>query len=153
MDKPVTLFQPRTTELTRLSDVMNRLFSESFVVPTFFNELMGGTARPAFPVNLYEVNDAYVLQVALPGIKLENLEIQVMGREVTIKGVFELHVPEKVTWIWRGLPVGEFCETFTLPFEVEREKVQATYENGILQITLPKVEYAKPKTIAVKMAH
>ena len=146
MEKPVTTYQP-PVRYSRLPDLINRLFSESFVVPTIFSDVYGGTAFPNLPVNLYELTDTYVLEVALPGINLANMEIQVVGRQITLKGVYGASYPENVTWIWHGLPSGEFYETFTLPFEVEKEKVEARYENGVLRITLPKVEYAKPKTI------
>lgn len=149
MNKPATVYQPPVTTFPRLPDLIDRLFSESFVVPAAFSDFWGGKAIPTLPVNLYELNDAYVFEVALPGINLANLEIQVVGRQITFKGVFAATAPENAKWIWHGLPSGEFYETLALPFEVEREKVEAKYENGILGITLPKVEYAKPKSIPV----
>lgn len=94
---------------------------------------------------------AYIVQVALPGINPENMDIQVVGREVSIKGRFESWAPENAKWIWQGLPAGEFNETYTLPVEVEGDTSEASYHHGILSITLPKVEHARPKNIKVSV--
>lgn len=150
MANTVTRYQPGTG-VTRLPDMVDRLFRESFVMPSAFNDFWGGTARPGLPANLFETEESYVLQVGLPGLNPENVEIQVMGRELSIKGRFETWVPEKGNWIWQGLPSGEFYEKFTLPVEVERDHADAAYNHGILSITLPKTEYAKPKSIKVSV--
>lgn len=147
----ISRYQPQAG-LTRLPDLMDRLFQESFVAPTVFGNLSGGTARPGMPVNLYETTDSYVLQVALPGINPDALDIQVMGREVSIKGHFEAQAPEKANWIWRGLPAGDFFETYSVPVEVEADKSQAAYEHGILSLTLPKADHVRPRNITVTTA-
>ena len=150
MATTLSRYQPQTTA-TRLPDMVDRLFRESFVMPTFFDSLWGGTARPSLPVNLYETNEGYTLQAALPGINPDNVEIQVVGRDLSIKGRFESWSQDNVKWIWRGMPTGEFFESYTLPADVEGDKVQATYEHGILSITLPKAEHARPKSIQVSV--
>lgn len=146
----VNRYQPQTG-MTRLPDLMDRLFQESFVLPTVLDRWSGGTARPTLPVNLYEAGDGYVLQAALPGFQADSADIQVIGREVTIKGTFSTSAPENANWIWRGIGSGEFQETYTLPVEVESDKVEAAYENGILSVTLPKAEHLRPKNIKVSV--
>lgn len=146
MANAIAPFESRTG-LTRLPDVIDRLFNESFVLPSIFDRSMG-TTRGMFPVNLVETPDAYVMQAALPGLKPEDVDIQVAGREVAIKGTFELTLPEG-SLLWRGIPTGEFYETYTLPVEVASDSVEATYEHGILWLTLPKAEHVRPKTIKV----
>ena len=150
MATQLTRYQPGTG-VTRLPDMVDRLFRESFVMPSLFGDLWGGTARPGLPANLFDTGDSYILQVALPGINPENADIQVMGRDLTISGNFETVQPENASWIWQGLPTGQFYEKYTLPLEVERDQVHATYEHGILSITLPKTEHAKPKSIKVSV--
>lgn len=144
----VTRYQPQTG-LTRLPDLVDRLFQESFVAPAFFGNFAGGTTRPSMPVNLFETNDSYVLQMALPGINPDALDIQVMGREVSVKGHFEAPSLQNGTWIWHGLPAGEFYETYTIPVDVEAGQTQASYEHGILSLTLPKAEHVRPRSIKV----
>ena len=150
MANSVSRYQPQTG-LTRLPDMMDRLLRESFVLPGAFESWTGGSARPTLPVNLFEAGDGYVLQAALPGLKTDTVDIQVVGRQITIKGQFEIHAPENANWLWRGIGSGEFQESYSLPVEVESDKVEAGYENGILSITLPKAEHLRPKNIKVSV--
>jgi HSP20 family protein len=151
MQNTVTRYQPQPTT-TRLPDLVSRLFNESFVMPSLFDSTgFGGTARPSLPVNLYESTESYVLQAALPGLDAENLEIKVTGREIAIKGQFQSQIPENVSPIWQGIPTGQFYESYTLPADLDSEKVEATYEHGILWLTLPKAEHMRPKQVKVSV--
>lgn len=147
----ISRYQPQE-ELTRLPDLVDRLFRESFVGPSVLDSLAGGTARPTMPRNLYETADSYVLQMALPGINTDALDIQVMDRQVSVKGRFEVPAPEQATWIWRGLSNRDFYESYTIPVQIEADKTEATYEHGILTLTLPKADYARPKSVKVTAA-
>src|SRR4051794_12410632 len=109
----VTRYQRQT--VTRLPDLVDRLFRESFGNPAFWDRSFAGTVRPSLPANLFETSESYVLHVSLPGMKPENFDISVVGREVTIKGKLEITSPEGGDWIWQGIPSGEFFESFTLP--------------------------------------
>jgi len=148
MANTVSRYQPHNS-VTRLPDLMDRLLQESFVIPGMLDRAGGQGAQSVMPVNLYESGDAYTLQLALPGLSADNIDIQVIGREVTVKGTSKSEAPEGVRWIWRGIPNGEFQETYTLPAEVQGDKTQASYEYGILAITLPKAEHLKPRTVQV----
>jgi HSP20 family protein len=145
----LTRYQP--TGVTRLPDMIDRLFQESFVLPSMFDRAFNGSTSPSFPVNLIETADSYVMQAGLPGLKTDDLDIQVVGREVAIKGTSESWLPEGGSWVWRGLPNGQFYETYTLPVDVESDSTQASYENGILTITLPKAAHLRPKNIKVEV--
>jgi HSP20 family protein len=134
--------------VTTLPDLVDRFLRESFAAPPIVNR-MTGSFRPGFPVNLFETKDAYVLHAALPGLNLDNIGIQVMGRKVTVEGKFDINTPEGGNWLWQGIPTGEFGETFTLPLEVDSTRTEATYEHGILSVVLPKAEHAKATTIKV----
>jgi HSP20 family protein len=143
---------PSTNGMTRLPDLMDRLFRESFVLPTALDRSVNNSGRVSLPVNLFETQEGYVLTVALPGMNPEQLDIQVVGREVSIKGAFASNVPENATWIWQGIPTGEFFETFTLPVEVQGDTSEANYEHGVLSLTLPKAEHLRPKSVKVNIA-
>ena len=111
----------------------------------------GSRPSPSMSANLIETPDAYVAQIALPGINTEKLEIQSINRQLRIHGEFETSDVENGTTIWNGLPNGEFNQAFTLPAEVVNDKAEAAYTNGILQITLPKADSAKVRNIPVKV--
>ena len=148
MASSVTRYQP-TSGVTRLPDLFERLFQESWVAPSFFDRASGGAAQPTMNVNLFETQDGYVMHAALPGLTPDNLDIEVMGREVAIKGTIALHSPENGSWIWQGIPTGEFYQRFTLPVEVQGDNVEASYDYGILTLSLPKAEHLRPKSIKV----
>jgi len=102
-------------------------------------------------LNLYETSDTYVFQLAIPGMTPENLDIQVLGTELSVKGKREVNTPENGTWIWQGINGGEFYQSFTLPAEVDSEHVQASYDYGILSVVLPKAEHVKPRNIKIEV--
>ena len=149
MANTVTRYTNGTNGVTRLPDLIDRLFQDSFVIPGGLDRA-NGVSRPTMPVNLFETSDGYILHAALPGMTTENLDIQVMGREVSIRGRVEVNTPENGNWLWRGIPTGEFYETFTLPVDVDGDKTEASYTNGILSVHLPKAEHVRPKTIKVQ---
>ena len=152
MAETVTRYHPQNGGITRLPDLMDRLFRESFVMPSMVDRAVGGTGRPTLPVNLFETADGYILHVALPGLDPEKIDLQVVGREVSIKGQFEVAVPENASWVWQGIPSGEFFETYTLPVEVQGDSTEASYDQGILSLKLPKAEHLRPRSIKVRVA-
>lgn len=137
--------------LTRLPDLVDQLFHDSYVLPSFWDRSVGNQARPALPVNLFETADSYIMHLAVPGLNPEKIDIQVVGREVAIKGKFELNTPDQGQWLWQSIPSGEFLETYTLPVDIQSDKVQASYDYGILTLGLPKAEHLRPKNIKVNV--
>jgi HSP20 family protein len=112
-----------------------------------------GLAAASYPpVNVWEEGDAVHLEAELPGMRLEDLEIYVTGSDqLTIKG--ERKPPEAVKNVVqhrqeRGF--GSFVRVLPLPFAVDSNHVEARLENGVLRLTLPKHETAKPRKIVVK---
>src|SRR5947209_10473356 len=93
MEGTVNRYQPRNGA-TRLPDLVNRLFNESFVIPSLLeNATVSGSSYPSLPVSLFETPDSYIMRAALPDIDAENVEIKVTGREVTLKGQFTPWTP------------------------------------------------------------
>jgi HSP20 family protein len=151
MEGTLTRYQPQSGA-TRLPDLVNRLFNESFVLPgTVDRGFAGGSLRPGLPVNLFDTPESYIMHVALPGISADKLEISVTGREVSIKGQYQTWTPENGTPIWQGIPAGEFYESYTLPVDLESDKVEATYHDGVLNLTLPKASHLRPRNIKVEV--
>lgn len=133
---------------TRLPDVIGRLFDESFVMPSVLDR----SFRQVLGSNLYETNEEFVIQVALPGIDADKLDIQVTGPQIVIKGQYNLPAPENAVPVWQGIAGGQFVETMTLPGEVNSANAEAHYEGGVLTLTLPKAEHIKAKSIKVNVA-
>ena len=106
---------------------------------------------PGFPaLNLYEVGDAYLVTVELPGIALENLDLTLASETLSIRG--ERWRGDQVAeagYRRRERPFGAWAKSLSLPSRVREEAVTAHYADGILAIRLPKVEPARPRQIAV----
>jgi HSP20 family protein len=103
------------------------------------------------PVNIWEDADAFHLEAELPGMTREQLQISVAHRnQLTIQGERPGYEVEKGRWHRRERGFGRFQRVLKLPTAVDADKVEAKLENGLLQLTLPKAEEAKPRRIAVK---
>lgn len=148
MANTLTRNTPRS-DMVPTRSVIDQLLDGSWFAPATFDRWVNGTTA-TFPANLVETDDKYVVQVALPGLDSDQLEIQVSERDLRISGTYESFEVEKGNYLWRGLPTGQFTQSFTLPAEVMGDGAEANYTNGILRINLPKSEKAKVKTISVK---
>ena len=97
-------------------------------------------------VNIREEDEAYVLSALVPGLKAEDLNIQILEDVVSIEGEYKAVEAE---FLLNELPSGTFRRTLRLPNEVDAEKVEAKIADGVLTLTLPKAESARPKKIKV----
>ncbi len=130
-------------EMDRLQREMNRLFDE--VYPS--RRTVGG--YPA--VNLWVGENEQVVTAELPGINLDDLEINVLGASLTISGERSADdLPEEAEIHRQERLFGRFSRTIELPYPVEPGKVEAKLEKGLLTIRLPRAEADKPKKIKVK---
>ena len=138
-----------------LRDAMNQLLEESFVPSRAARGSGGAVARP-LPLDVYATSDEAVVLAAVPGMNPQDLEVTINQNVVTIGGTIptaaESEQGKNATWYLRELWAGQFQRSVTLPFEVEASKAEATFDNGIVRITLPKAERAKPQKIAIRAA-
>jgi len=102
------------------------------------------------PMNVTQDNDNYYVRAEIPGIKVADLSVSALRNRVSITGKREIHEEhDKVSYHRKERAEGEFNRTLTLPSEVAADKVEARYADGVLTLTLPKAEEAKPRQIAV----
>lgn len=134
-------------EMMTLREAMDRLFDDAFTRPLS----LGGNTWSVPAVDMYQTDNEVVVKAALPGIKADEVQINVTGEVLTIKGETkqENETKEKAYHI-REQRWGTFERSLILPTEVVADKAKADFENGILTITLPKAEEVKPKTISIK---
>jgi HSP20 family protein len=101
-------------------------------------------------VDIMETDNEFILRVELPGVEKDDVQVNIDNRILIIKG--EKKNENKDKKIHRSECIyGSFVRNFTLPQDVEIDKVEAAYKNGLLNLTLPKMEQAKPKQIEVKV--
>lgn len=102
------------------------------------------------PVNVGQDADNFYVRAELPGVKASELSISVHRNRLTISGKREIPERQQVSYHRKERPEGSFNRTLTLPLEVEADRVEARYADGILSLTLPKAEAMKPRQIVVK---
>ena len=139
-----------------LRDAMNQLLEESFVPSRGSRSSSGGNGtmvRP-LPLDVYATQDEAVIIAAVPGMSPQELEVTIDQNVVTLSGTVptaaESEQGKGATWYLHELWHGQFRRSVTLPFEVDAGKADASFENGIVRIVLPKAERAKPHKIAIK---
>lgn len=101
--------------------------------------------------NVYEDEREFLIEAVLPGMEAKDVEIVYEDDVLTLKGERQAEPAETGrTYLLREMKYGRFSRSFTLPDNVNREKVSATYKDGVLRIALPKREETKPRRITVE---
>jgi HSP20 family protein len=133
-------------DVVSLREAMNSLFQDSFVRP-------GGTAsggHAGFPIDVAETDNEFVVLAALPGVKPDDVQITVHGETVSIRGQSKAEEEQKgKNWLLRERTHGTFQRSLALTAPIDSNKAVARFDHGILTLTLPKAEQAKPRQIKV----
>jgi HSP20 family protein len=134
-------------DMVSLRDAVSSLLQESFVRPGGI-----GSAGPvAPPLDVHETETEFVVKASLPGVKPEDVHITAHGDTVTIRGETRAEEEKKgQTWHLRERRSGSFQRSVGLATPIDSEKASARFENGVLTLTLPKTEKARPKQIKVQ---
>ena len=142
-------------DLVSLQDRMNRLFDDSFRgVGRGTGEedwALGGSWAPA--VDIFEHEGNIVLKAELPGVDTKDVDVKVENNVLTLQGErkFDNEV-KKESYHRVERAYGAFSRSFTLPTVVDTDKIKAEFKEGVLRVTLPKREEAKPKQISISVA-
>jgi HSP20 family protein len=134
-------------EVVSLRDAMDRLFEDSFISRNLGNR--GMTA------NLYETAEGFILQVPMPGANPEAVEITAQQDTLSLKWETKVQAPQGATVHWNGFQSGQYQQAFTLPAPINADRAEASYEDGVLTLNLPKAEHVKARTVKVtaNMSH
>ena len=137
------------TDIMTLRQAMDRLFDDSFVRPYRSLGSNGQVVAPALDV--YQTPGEIVVKGTLPGVKPEDVNIDVTGDTLTIKGESKAEQEvEREDYLYQERRYGAFSRSVVLPGGLKSDKTEATMEDGVLTITIPKAEEVKPKAIKVK---
>lgn len=140
-------------EAMSLRDAMNRLFETSVVRPAYWTTSTAGNSWQGFPLNIYTVEDNLTVEALLPGISPEDVQVSVDQGVLSISAKRHGWQPEQnqqAAWYVHEVTPGQFRRSFSLPFQVDADKASATYTNGMLTLTLPKAEAARPRQIQIQ---
>lgn len=136
-------------DLENLQREMNRLFDFSLSRPGYDDtSLLGGQWGPA--IDIYDSKDNLVVKADLPGLSKDEIDVSIQENILTISGEKKRESKVKEEDYFREERFyGSFHRAITLPTEVDRTKVQANFKDGVLELTLPKKEEAKPQQIKI----
>ncbi len=136
-----------------LRQAIDRLFEETLELMRPFGLLarFGFDGGYFMPVNIYHTADELVCQFIIPGVRPEDIQVELTGDALTVKA--EIKHPaegQQVDWIRCEWQPGVYSRTLTLPFPVQADRAEAKYEHGVLTLRLPKAEEVRPKHIRVQ---
>ncbi len=133
-------------EMMSLREAMDRLFDDAFTRPLGLTE---GRHDPA--LDMYQTDDDVVVKATLPGLKADDVQINITGDVLSVKGEMkEKSETKEKNYHIREQRWGSFERSVMLPTSVVSDKAKAEFEDGILTIILPKAEEVKPKIVTVK---
>jgi len=136
-------------KLETLQKQMNQLFDVSLArSPWGDTTLLGGQWAPA--VDLYDSPDNILIKADLPGLRKDEIELTIHDNQLILKGEKKKDARVEEDHYFKSERFyGSFCRTVPLPVEVDADKVDASYQDGVLTVTLPKKEEVKPKQISI----
>lgn len=140
-------------DFVSLRDAMNRLMEESVLLPSLFGRPREGQAW-RIPIDLLETDDQFIVKASLPGITPEDVQVSVQDTTVTLQGQTK-EEPQAPAGRYHAQErhQGVFRRQVFLPLPIQTEQVSATWANGVLTLTLPKAEAAKPHPIQIQVKH
>lgn len=137
-------------EMAAMQNAMDRLFDETWRNwPSYFGETATGANTLALDV--HENDNQYIVTTTLPGVQAENVNVKLHNDLLTIEGEIPQHTVENARSLLQERVYGRFSRTLRLPQPVNRDAVEANFENGVLTLTLTKAEEAQPRQIPVKV--
>lgn len=138
-------------DMITVRNQMDRLFNDWLGDSEDWGEGKSGFSSLRLPLDVSESDEAYMVRASLPGIKPEELDISVQNNMLTIRGEMKQEEEQEgERWHLQERRYGQFQRTIALPANVDPNQVGAEYENGVLKLTLPKSEQAKPRKISVR---
>ena len=139
-------FQPFADDFQALQERIHRIFQDT-ALSRVGEEAMGAWVPSC---DIYEEGDSIIVKAELPGVEKSDIDVQVENNVLTLRGERKREKEVKSENLYRTERFyGSFTRSFTLPVTVDTEKIHAEYKDGVLQVTLPKVDAAKPRRIKV----
>ena len=134
-------------EIVSLRNAMDRLFDQSFWRPTWVAREL---EEYPIPLDVQTSADSVVVKAALPGVKPEEVDVTIDGNTLTITGrMAEEQESDDQGYLVREIRRGTFSRSVALTSELDTDKARASFENGIVMLTIPKAEQAKPRQIRI----
>lgn len=136
-------------ELANMRETMDKLWDDTYAWPFRLARVSNDTVLPA--IDVYETGNDLVVKATLPGVKPEDMDINISGNTLTIKAETKSEQETKDdNYLRKECYYGAYARTLTIPSGLKTDKAEADLEEGMLTLTIPKAEEVKPKTTKVK---
>src|ERR687884_216461 len=142
--------RPYGTFSTPLRQWVDRVFDDAFARETGTGE--GSAGFQSLPVNVWETAEGYQAALLAPGLDEQSINVTVHEDTLAIEGELSFSVPENAKPIWQEFGPSKFRRSLRLGSAVDAGRVEAIYKNGLLLVTMPKAEHAKPRQIRVQVS-
>jgi len=139
----MTVYITPYRRMSTLRDAMNRLFEESI------NEPAVNEREMLLAADVQTDEDAYVITALVPGLKADDLNIEVLNNTVSLRGEFKSTEIDDAKYLMCELPAGRFSRVISLPTALDSARAEASIQNGVLHLRVPKAESHRPKTIKI----
>ncbi len=134
-------------EMVSLRQAMDRLFEDSFVDSAW----RGAEGQSLAAIDVYETPDAVVITATLPGVRPDDVDITLTGQNLTLRGEFKPDESvRREQYLYQERRYGAFARQVQLPIRVQGDRAEASFENGLLRLSIPKAEEVKPRQIHIK---
>ncbi len=133
-------------EMITMRQAVDRMLDEAFARGTETR----GTGAWLLPMDAYITDEAIVIRADVPGLKPEEIDIILEGDTLTIRGEIKREEENQRKYVLLERPTGKFERTLTINTPIDHDRVEATFKDGVLTLTLPKAEAVKPRQITVK---
>ena len=130
---------------------VDRVFDEAFGPQYVASNGNGSAGFQTLPVNVWETNEGYQAALMAPGLDEQSINVTVHDDTLVIEGELKFSVPEGAKPIWQEYGPSKFRRSLRLGSAVDPARVEAMYRNGLLLVTMPKAEHAKPRQIRVQV--
>ena len=142
------MWRTRPHAMTTLRNAVDRLFDEALGAST----AEGTTGFQSLPVNVWETSDGYQAALLAPGLDEQSINVTVHEENLIVEGELRVQAPEGSRMIWQEFGPSRFRRSLRLGSAIDPSKVEALYRNGLLLLTMPKAEHARPRQIQVQVA-
>lgn len=133
-------------EMITMRQAVDRMLDEAFARGTETR----GTGAWLLPMDAYITDEAIVIRADVPGLKPEEIDITLEGDTLTIRGEIKREEENQRKYVLLERPTGKFERTLTINTPIDHDRVEASFKDGVLTLTLPKAEAVKPRQITVK---
>ena len=144
------MFYPSLWRMKKFADNVPEMMTLQREINRLFSNVGQGAAVDYPAINVWEKDDSLMVTTELPGIDPEKINISVTGSTLTLSGNSKDDpIKEDETYLRQERELGNFQRNFQLPFQIDSKKIEASYEKGILYITLPRLKEDLPKKIKI----